>query len=164
MWLRQTFFRWLIPAAFVLPLWLVVGWIVFGASPWALLWVLLSAPIVFVWQLVLALLVRARGTVRAERAVSWTDAGLIGAWHVLVVALGVFDGRWWWPTLAVTIVLGVVALSSALRQLWRETGPRVSILRTVSGVGYVPPARPEHTGGSNPEEIIVIRENTPPGS
>jgi hypothetical protein len=125
MWLRQTFFRWLIPAAFVLPLWLVVGWIVFGASPWALLWVLLSAPIVFVWQLILALLVRARGTVRAERAVSWTDAGLIGAWHLLVVALGVFDGRWWWPALAVTVVLGVVALSSSLRQLWRETGPRV---------------------------------------
>lgn len=164
MWLRQTFFRWLIPAAFVLPLWLVVGWIVFGASPWALLWVLLSAPIVFVWQLVLALLVRARGTVRAERAVSWTDAGLIGAWHVLVIALGVFDGRWWWPVLAVTVIVGVVALSSSLRQLWHETGPRVSILRTPAGVGYVAPPRQPPTSGSSAEEIIVIRENTPPGS
>lgn len=164
MWLRQTFFRWLIPAAFVLPLWLVVGWIVFGASPWALLWVLLSAPIVFVWQLILALLVRARGTVRAERAVSWTDAGIIGAWHLLVVALGVFDSRWWWPALAVAVILGVVALSSSLRQLWRETGPRVSILRTASGVGYVAPPRPQPTSASSPEEIIVIRENTPPGS
>ena len=47
MWLRRAFFRWLIPAAFVLPLWLFVGWIVFGANPWALLWVLISAPIVF---------------------------------------------------------------------------------------------------------------------
>ena len=164
MWLRQTFFRWLIPAAFVLPLWLVVGWIVFGASPWALLWVLLSAPVVFVWQLILALLVRARGTVRAERAVSWTDAGIIGAWHLLLVALGVFDSRWWWPALAVAVILGVVALSSSLRQLWRETGPRVSILRTASGVGYVAPPRPQSTGGSSPDEIIVIRENTPPGS
>lgn len=164
MWLRQTFFRWLIPAAFVLPLWLVVGWIVFGASPWALLWVLLSAPVVFVWQLILALLVRARGTVRAERAVSWTDAGIIGVWHLLLVALGVFDSRWWWPALAVAVILGVVALSSSLRQLWRETGPRVSILRTASGVGYVAPPRPQPTGGSSPDEIIVIRENTPPGS
>lgn len=164
MWLRQTFFRWLIPAAFVLPLWLVVGWIVFGASPWALLWVLLSAPIVFVWQLILALLVRARGTVRAERAVSWTDAGIIGAWQLLVVALGVFDSRWWWPALAVAVILGVVALSSSLRQLWRETGPRVSILRTATGVGYVAPPRSQPTSGSSPEEIIVIRENTPPGS
>ena len=30
MWLRQAFFRWLIPAAFLLPLWLLIGWIVFG--------------------------------------------------------------------------------------------------------------------------------------
>ena len=28
MWLRQAFFRWLIPAAFLLPLWLLIGWIV----------------------------------------------------------------------------------------------------------------------------------------
>ncbi|AUG29664.1 MULTISPECIES: MFS transporter permease [Microbacterium] len=164
MWLRQRFFRWLVPAAFVLPLWLVVGWIVFGASPWALLWVLLSAPIVFVWQLILALLVRARGTVRAERAVSWRDAGVIGAWHVLVVALGVFDGRWWWPVFAVTVALGVAAMWSSLSQLWREAGPRVSILRTPSGMGYVAPARDDAPRASEPEEIIVIRENTPPSS
>ena len=162
MWLRQTFFRWLLPAAFVLPLWLVIGWIVFGASPWALLWVLVSAPIVFIGQLVLALLVRARGTVRAERAVSWTDAGVIGAWHLLVVALGVFDGRWWWPTLAVTFVVGVAALWTSLSQLWRETGPRISILRTSGGVGYVPPVREEAPRSATADEVIVIRENTPP--
>ena len=32
MWLRQAFFRWLIPAAFLLPLWLLVGWGVFQLS------------------------------------------------------------------------------------------------------------------------------------
>ena len=58
--LLRAFYRWLIPAAFVLPLWLFVGWIVFGASPLSLLWVLLSAPIVMVGQLILTLLVRAR--------------------------------------------------------------------------------------------------------
>jgi len=164
MWLRQAFFRWLIPAAFVLPLWLFIGWIVFGASPWALLWVLVSAPIVFVWQLVVALLVRARGTVRAERAVSWTDAAVLGAWHILVIALGVFDGRWWWPVLGLTILVGVAALWAGLSQLWRETGPRVSLLRTATGVGYVPPPREEPTRRAGHEEIIVIRENTPPSA
>ena len=54
--LRRGFYRWLIPAAFVLPLWLFVGWIVFGANPLSLLWVLLSAPIVLIGQLILTLL------------------------------------------------------------------------------------------------------------
>ncbi len=162
MWMRQTFFRWLIPAAFVLPLWLVIGWIAFGASPWALLWVLLSAPIVFVWQLIVALMVRARGTVRAEGAVSWTDAGVIGGWHVLVIALGVFDARWWWPVLAVAIVAGIAAMWTSLSQLWREAGPRISILRTSGGVGYVPPPREQSPRPDVQDEVIVIREKTPP--
>ncbi len=164
MWLRQTFFRWLIPAAFALPLWLFVGWIIFGASPWALLWVLLSAPIVFVWQLVVALLVRARGTVRAGRAVSWLDLGVIGAWHVLVIALGAFDGRWWWPLLTLTVVVGVAAMWVSLSQLGRETGSRVSLRRTSSGIGYVPAPRAEAPRTAADDEIIVIHEKTPPTS
>lgn len=129
MWLRQAFFRWLIPAAFVLPLWLFIGWIVFGASPWALLWVLVSAPIVFVGQLILTLLVRARGTVRADRAVSGTDAAVIGTWHALIVALGVFDGGWWWPVLEVTVAVGAAALWTSLWQLWREARPSAVFAR-----------------------------------
>lgn len=161
MWLRRAFFRWLIPAAFVLPLWLFVGWIVFGASPWALLWVIVSAPIVLVGQLILTLLVRARGTVRADRAVSWADAGVLGAWHVLIVALGVFDSRWWWPILFLAVVVGVGALWSSLSQLWREARPSVAVLRTPAGVGYVPPAEPRrHT--ADPEVIVITEGRTPP--
>jgi hypothetical protein len=67
MWLRRAFFGWLIPAAFLLPLWLLIGWAVFNAGGWAFLWVLfLAIPGVFLWQLLLTLLVRARGTVRAH--------------------------------------------------------------------------------------------------
>jgi hypothetical protein len=129
MWVRQAFFRWLIPAAFVLPLWLFIGWIVFGANPWALLWVLVSAPIVFVGQIVLTLLVRARGTVRTDRAVSGTDAAVLGSWHALIVALGVFDGSWWWPILGVTVAVGVAALWTSLWQLWREARPSAIFAR-----------------------------------
>ena len=74
MWLRRAYYGWMIPAAFVLPLWLFVGWIAFNAGAWALLWVLLMAiPSVLIGQLVLTLLVRARPTARSERAVSWWD-------------------------------------------------------------------------------------------
>lgn len=158
MWLRQAFYRWLIPAAFLLPLWLLIGWIVFGANPWALLWVLISAPIVLIGQLVLTLLVRARGTVRAERAVSWADVGVIGGWNVLIVALGVFDSRWWWPLFALTIAVGVAALWTALWQLWREARPASIVLRTADGVGYVP--APAAAAPETPivDEVIIIRE------
>lgn len=161
MWLRQAFFRWLIPAAFLLPLWLLIGWIVFGANPWALLWVIISAPIVLVWQVILTLFIRARGTVRAGRAVSWTDLGVVGAWHVLVIALGVFDGRWWWPVFALTIAVGIAAMWTSLSQLWREAKPAPVLLRTPDGVGYVPVPRPEAPRVVD-EEIVIIREKTPP--
>ena len=161
MWLRQAFFRWLIPAAFLLPLWLLIGWIVFGANPWALLWVIVSAPIVLVWQVILTLLIRARGTVRAGRAVSWTDLGVVGAWHVLVIALGVFDGRWWWPVFALTIAVGIAAMWTSLSQLWREAKPTPVLLRTPDGVGYVPAPRPDAPRVVD-EGIVIIREKTPP--
>ena len=166
MWLREAFYRWLIPAAFVLPLWLLIGWIVFGASPWALLWVIVSAPVILIGQIILTLLVRARGTVRAERAASWTDVGLIGAWHVLVIALGVFDESWWWPTLAVTVAVGIAALVVSFRQLWREARPSPVVLRTASGTAYIPPAAPRDTprDASSPDVFVVTEKPTPPAS
>lgn len=157
MGLRRAFFLWLIPAAFVLPLWLLIGWIVFGASPWALLWVFVSAPIVFVWQLVVTLLMRARGTVRAERAVSWLDIALAGAWHLAVIALGVFDDRWWWPVLGLTIALGLALMWVSLWQLWREARPSVLISRTSEGIAYVPPPSPS-PGTTTVHDVIVVEE------
>ena len=46
MWLRRAFFHWLIPAAFVLPVWLLVGWGVFQGGAGSFLWVLfIAAPL-----------------------------------------------------------------------------------------------------------------------
>ena len=156
--LRSGFFRWLIPAAFVLPLWLLIGWIVFGANPLSLLWVLLSAPIVLIGQLILTLLVRARPTARTEQAVSGTDHALIGGGYVLIVALGVFSNPWWWALFVVPVIVGVAALVAAFRRLWREARPAGTLLRTPAGVGYVPPpvARP---ATATDAEVIVVREN-----
>ncbi len=163
MWVRAAFFRWLIPAAFVLPLWLFAGWIISGSSPWALLWVLISAPIVFVGQLVLTLLVRARGTVRADRAVSWTDAGVLGAWHVLIVVLGLFGNPWWWSVFALTVAVGIAGFWTSLWQLWREARPSAFVLRTPDGVAYVPPAS-EQEDVARPEVVVITETRTPPTS
>lgn len=160
--LRSGFYRWLIPGAFALPAWLFVGWIVFGANPLSLLWVLLSAPIVLVGQLVLSLLVRARGTARAELAVSWTDVGLIGSWNVLIVALGFFANPWWWPLFGLTVAVGVVAFWGVLAQLWREARPMGVVLRTPAGMGYVPAPETRTSSPSADPEIIVVRENGAP--
>ncbi|MFZ8477874.1 hypothetical protein ACO1MN_16570, partial [Staphylococcus aureus] len=76
------------------PLWLFVGWIVFsGGSGWALLWLFIAAPAVFVTQIITAFLVRARGSVRVERVASWRDVIAIAVWQVVVVALGFYDSR-----------------------------------------------------------------------
>ncbi|WP_214443639.1 hypothetical protein, partial [Mycobacterium tuberculosis] len=107
MWIRQAFFRWLLPSAFILPLWLLIGWAVFQGG-WSILWVLLIAmPSVFVGQLLLTLLTRSRPSVRAERAVSWADVGGFGLWHALTIAVGFFiDGAFGW-LLAAAIVVGI---------------------------------------------------------
>ena len=145
--LRSGFYRWLIPAAFVLPFWLFVGWIISGASALSL-------------QLILTLLVRARGTARAERAVSWTDLGVVGAWHALVISLGFFGLSWWWPLFGLTVAVGIAALWVVLAQLWREARPAGILLRTPDGLGYVPAARPERT--PTDAEVIVVHERGAP--
>ena len=109
MWLRRAFYGWLIPAAFLLPLWLLVGWGVFNAGGWAFLWVLfLAIPGVFLWQLLLTLLVRARG--HRPRCIARSRGGTslgFGVWHVLVISLGFFNPAWWAPVMVVAILVGV---------------------------------------------------------
>ena len=162
MWLRRAYFYWLVPAAFVLPVWLLVGWGVFNAGGWAFLWVLfLAIPGMFIWQLVLTLLVRARGTVRAERAVSWWDVLGFTVWHLLVISLGFFNPAWWAPVLVVALLVGVGMFWLELWQLWREAKPSRLLLRTTDCIAYIPPtARPET---AEPQDVIVITERrTPP--
>ena len=164
MWLRRAFFGWLIPSAFLLPLWLLVGWAVFNAGGWAFLWVLfLAIPGVFLWQLILTLLVRARGTVRAQRAVSWWDVLGFTVWQGLVVSLGFFAETWWAPVMVLAIVAGVALFWLALWQLWSEARPSRLVMRTADGVAYIPPQR--SAADASPEEVIVITEKqVPPAS
>ena len=81
----------------------------------------------------LTLLVRARGTVRAERAVSWWDVLGFAVWHCLVIALGFFNPAWWAPVMVVTILVGLGLFWLELWQLWREAKPSHILLRTTEG-------------------------------
>lgn len=165
MWLRQAFYRWLLPAALVLPLWLLIGWGVFNAGGWAFLWVLFIAiPSVLVGQLVLTLLVRARGTVRAERAVSWGDVVGFTAWHGLTIALGFYDRVTWVPLFVLAILVGIGMFWFTLWELLRETRPSRILLRTSGGVGFIPPERPEPRADVDPDVIIITERRTPPAA
>ncbi|MFN3948197.1 MFS transporter permease [Microbacterium sp.] len=160
--LRRLFLHWLFPAAFVLPLWLFVGWIVFsGGSGWALLWLFVAVPTVFVSQLLLSLLIRARGSVRESRAVSWRDALGLGLWHVAIVALGLFDSRVFFPLLVLAVVGALVLFWSSLAQLWNEARGAVSVLRTSDGTAYIPPPR-EQPQARIDGDVIVVSESRRP--
>ena len=163
MWLRRAFYGWLIPAAFLLPLWLLIGWGVFNAGGWAFLWVLfLAIPGVFLWQLLLTLLVRARGTVRLHRAVSWWDVLGFAVWHILVISLGFFDPAWWAVLLVVAITVGVGLFWLELWQLWSEAKPTRMVFRTTGGFSYLEPMASEPA--SPPQDVIIVTEKHGPPS
>lgn len=156
--LRQAFFRWLIPAAFLLPLWMVVGWAIFGQNGWALLWVLLMAvPSVFVAQLLLTLLTRSRPSVRAERAVSWWDVGGFAVWHVLTIAVALFiDGAFpWLLTGAIVAVIGLFWLQ--LWQLWNEArGTGARIRETITWTSM--PRDERGSRASSTPDVLIVEE------
>jgi hypothetical protein len=157
--LRRLFLRWLFPAAFLLPLWLFVGWIVFsGGSGWALLWLFVAVPTVFVSQLLLSLLIRARASVRETRAVSWRDLAGLGVWHLVIVALGLFDSRVFFPLLVLSIVGALLLFWSSLAHLWNEARGVATVLHTTDGTAYIPPTA-ERTQSPVAGDVIVVPEN-----
>lgn len=132
--LRRIFSRWLWPAAFVLPLWVLVGWGISGAGGWAFLWVLFIAlPSVFFAQTALTLLNRARPSVRRTGAVSWLDVAGFGAWHLLTIAVGLFNPTWFGLTLALAIVAVLGLLWLQLWQLRREA----ALTQTAPATGVI---------------------------
>lgn len=163
MWLRRVFYWWLLPAAFVLPLWLFIGWAVAGGGAWRFLWVLFIAlPSVLLGQLALALLVRARGTVRAKRPVSWGDVLGFTVWHGLTVALGFFASPAWVPLMIATIIAGLGLFWFVLWELISQSRP-VRLLRAAETSGSESPAAPGPAPRvrSDDPDVFVISE-TPP--
>lgn len=156
--LRQAFFRWLFPAAVVLPLWLLIGWGIFNAGGWAFLWVLFIAiPSVFLGQLVLTLLVRARPSVRETRAVSWWDVGGFALWHVLTIAVGCYPQTWFPLLLAGAIVTAIGLFWLMLWQLWSEARGAGGSIRLIARSSAAPTADPS-ASSSQSSDVFIIRE------
>ena len=146
------------PAAFVLPLWLLIGWGIFNAGGWAFLWVLFIAiPSVFIGQLVVTLLQRARPSARETRAASWWDVIGVGVWHALTIAVGCYP-QTWFPlllTAAIAVALGLIWLM--LRQLWGEArvaGPGMTFPSVMTPDQAPASERPSPAEG----DVFVIQE------
>ena len=90
MLIRRGFYRWQFAAAIVLPVWLLIGYAMFGSSGWGVLGLMFATPIAFITLGVVALLIAARPDVRRDKAVDWADVAVIGVWHLLIVGAGFY--------------------------------------------------------------------------
>jgi uncharacterized membrane protein YphA (DoxX/SURF4 family) len=122
--IRRAFFYWQFPAAVILPAWILVGWGVFAATGWQIIGLIVGVMMLTVAMLATAGLIFARKDVRAERAVSWLDVGLLTVLQGLIIAIGFFT-----PATALLGTLSVVAVIalfwSGIIQLVVETRRRV---------------------------------------
>ena len=157
MWLRQAFFRWLLPAAFLLPLWLLIGWGVTGAGGWAFLLLLIAMPSVFIGQLLLTLLVRSRPSVRVARAVSWWDVAGFTVWHGLTIAVGFFPQAWFGLLVTGAIVVGLAMFWLMLWQLWSEAKGSGGGIRYFTTATVDPPAEASPRRAAD-SEVFIIQE------
>jgi hypothetical protein len=111
-------------AVVVLPIWLAVGWAIFGGGGWGTLGLVLVVPIAFVVLGVVALLTNVRPTVRHERALSWIDVGVLTAWQLSIIGTG-FYGTTATGFGVLAILLGIAAFWVAVWQLVTDGANRM---------------------------------------
>lgn len=169
MLIRRVFLRWLVAAAVVLPIWLAVGWAIFGGGGWGTLGLVITVPVAFIALGIVALLVWARPTVRAERAVSWTDVAVIGAWHLSIIGIG-FYGASAGLFGVLAILLAIAAFWAAIWQLVSDGARRVQATMTEFerlAAEQSNRAAPDAAGGTTPRrppfgdddgDVIIVHE------
>jgi hypothetical protein len=164
--IRKAFYWWLFPSAVVLPVWLLVGWAAFHeGSGWTFLGLLVLCPILFLALAAVGGIMRARKSVRAARAVSWRDAGLLAGWSASIAGFGFFPAgaTGWLAVLGVLFFLATFWVG--LWELVTETRTRVQ----ETYLAYERAARPGAVGRpAEPEpediEVIVIEEHRDDGA
>lgn len=165
MLIRRAFYRWQFIAAIVLPVWLLIGYAIFGSSGWGVIGLMFATPIAFISLGVVALLIAARPDVRRDKAVDWADVAVLGVWHLLLIAAGVYG-----PT---GITFAILAMIGAIAAFWyavwrllsdgaRRVRATMEEYERIATSGGAPGAGiPGETGARRPAdggEVIVIRE------
>lgn len=156
MLIRKAVHRVLFPASVVLPVWLLVGWGVFGQGAWSFLGLLILCPLLFIALAVVSGLVYARPSVRQSRAVAWRDVALFGGWYAAIVGFGFFGPASPWFAVA-GVLIGLATFWWSVASLVTDAAKR---MRDAMGDFSVPssagpaPQLPPVDGG----EYIVVRE------
>ncbi|GAA4054661.1 hypothetical protein [Agromyces indicus] len=165
MLIRRAFYRWQFIAAIVLPVWLLIGYAIFGSSGWGVIGLMFAAPIAFVSLGVVALVIAARPDVRRAKAVDWADVAVLGVWHLLIIAAGVYG-----PTGITFAILAMVgAIAAFWYAVWRllsdgarrvratmEEYERLASSGRAPGAGI--PGQTRTPRAEDGGEVIVVRE------
>lgn len=168
MFVRRAFYYWQFIAAVVLPIWLLVGWGVFGGGGWGLLGLLLVSPLAFIALLAIALLIYARKSVRQAHAVSWIDVGLLTLWHLSIVGVGFYGASANWFGVG-AIVIAIAAFWVVLWELVTETRKRVASAFASLDAETQAAAQPQaprgpHGAFAQDGDVLIVRESGTDGS
>lgn len=165
MLIRRAFYRWQFIAAIALPVWLLLGYAIFGSSGWGVIGLMFATPIAFISLGVVALIVAARPDVRSAKAVAWADVAVLGTWHLLIIAAGFYG-----PTGITFAILAMIgAIGAFWYAVWRlltdgarrmratmEEYERIAYSGGSPGAGI--PGEAERRRPADGGEVIVIRE------
>ena len=170
MLIRQAFLRWLVAAVVVLPIWLAVGWAVFGGGGWGTLGLIITVP---------------SHSSRSASSPSSSGPGprfapsapsrgptsaVIGAWHASIIGIGFYgQGSAFFGVAA--ILLAIAAFWVAIWQLVSDGARRMQATMSEferlaaqqagsplppDAQGEMPVRRPPFDDGDG--EIIIVRE------
>ena len=164
--IRRAFFRWQYLAIVVLPVWLAIGWAIFGGGGWGTLGLVLVVPLTVITLGVVALLMSVRPTVREQRALSWTDVGVLAGWHAAIIGTGFYGAS---ATLfgVLAILLAIAAFWLAIWQLVGDGARRVQAsmaeFERLAAQQQAPGVRPDAGSARRPpddggDDVIIIHE------
>lgn len=162
MWLPKAFYRAMLPAAIVLPLWLLIGRGLIVSGPgWEFVLLIFVCPILAVLMAGVAGLIIARKSVRRAAAVSWADVGMLSAWYAVIIAAGLVSH----DVMAVlVVVVSVLVFWAAVWMLFSETRNRVKTALASLEYTAVPTSEYRNDGRSThdaPGAGTVIRVDPP---
>ena len=146
----RALLRWQLIAIPVLPLWLLIGYGVFGGGVGGFFLLFLGCAVLFVLQAVIAGMTRLRPTVRERRMLPAWDAAALIVWNLALVGLGFFGVTGIAFGIA-SVVLGLGVFWLTVWRLAREWRDRLS---TGPAQASAAPARRPGDDG----DVIIVHE------